>query len=252
MPGRPDPAQTALRHRDSRSCRGNDAWALTKLVAAGLAVALFAAGCSQIPATINAQSGRVWEHRCPPAGTVVRTSDGATMSYGGSSEPGICRRADGRTTLYTLWLLPAGGRNNEVQDWLGRLFPASAGRTSTMNVIGSAIRSHDTFMFMREARVLGFETLAFSGYRGDTVVIEWQEFGTGNNVHRTRHRRWLDVETGALVRSEARVISGLGDEHAWHAVSISTGAIATPPLATLGSLGKPPSAPDTSRGNSRR
>jgi hypothetical protein len=65
-----------------------------------------------------------------------------------------------------MWLLPAGSRNDEVQDWLGRLFPASAGRTSSMNVIDRTVRGQDTYMFIREARILGFETLTLPGYRG--------------------------------------------------------------------------------------
>lgn len=213
---------------------------------------LFAAGCSGTPATVTAQGARVWEHRCPPAGTVVRTSDGVVTTYAGPSQPGECRRADGRTSVYGLWLLPAGIQDNEIRDWLARLFPASAGRTSTMHAVERTVRGQDTYMFIREARVLGFETLEFPGYRGETVVIEWQYFGTGNNVHRTRHRRWLDTETGALVRSEARVISGLGPEHAWHAVSLVTGATAGASLATPSPPGRPPGAPDTARSGSRR
>jgi hypothetical protein len=116
-----------------------------------------------------------------------------------------------------------------------------------MNVIDRTVRGQDTYMFIREARILGFETLTLPGYRGDTVVVEWQHFGTGNNVHRTRNRRWLDVETGALVRSEARVISGLGEEHAWHAVSISTNT-----TVTTTPTGRPSNLPETSRSGARR
>lgn len=115
--------------------------------------------------------------------------------------------------------------------WLANLFPASAGRSATTNSIGRAIgRGPDTHMWIREARVLGFETLDLPAGRLDTVLIEWDDAGTGNNYHRSRYWNWLDTATGVTVRAERRILGGSGPEYAWHATSISHGRpVASPP-----------------------
>lgn len=189
---------------------------------AAFAALALVTGCSDVPPTITAQNGRVWEHRCPAAGTAVRTSDNLTISYAGALQPRVCRLSGGRVAVAGFWVLSPGMEMGSAQEWLGRLFPATAGRTSTANVVNRSVRGQDTYMFMREAKVLGFEMIAVPAGRFDTVVIEWISAGTGNNISRVRDRRWLDTNTGATVQSESRIIAGIGPEHAWQAVSVSS------------------------------
>lgn len=193
------------------------------------ALALLSA-CTDTPSTVSADNGRVWEHRCPPAGTVVRMSTGGTIRYAGADAEGLCRRVDGTTALYGVWMMRAGQQPSaEVRAWLGKLFPARAGASATASMIGLPVNGGtDTHMWMREARVVGFERLNLPAGAIDAVLIEWNDRGTGNNIHLTRYRRWLDTNTGAMVRSEAVLLSGAGREHAWHAVALTVPPRGTP------------------------
>lgn len=193
-----------------------------------LAVAtILVAGCANAPApAVSAQNGRTWEHRCPPAGTVLQTSNGTTVTFTDTAGPGLCRRADGRTALYGIWTVWPDNPRPDVHAWLGDLFPARAGRTSHRARIEPELRTGNSYLYTSDARIAGFETVDVPAGRFDAVVIEWEYAGTGSNYHRTRHRRWLDTATGVLVKSEARVLGGRGDEHAWHAVSITQSSAA--------------------------
>lgn len=187
-----------------------------------LTVAITLAACAEAPPTPTVQNGRVWEHRCPAAGTVVQTSNGGSFSYAGPAGPGLCRRTDGRFAIYGIWLTDRGqGPGAGVVQWLGSIFPASAGRSAVMQRTDRAARSQDTYMWIREARVVGFEALNLGAGQVDAILLEWTDTGTDRNIHRSRHRRWLDTQTGALVKSESRILGGNGTEHAWEAVSIT-------------------------------
>ncbi|HEY4250622.1 MAG TPA: hypothetical protein VGM87_05465 [Roseomonas sp.] len=185
--------------------------------------------CSGTPPGIAPDNGRLWEHRCPAAGTVVRASTGGIVTYAGQAGPGLCRRSDGSTAVYGLWILPRGQSRPDLQEWLGALFPASAGRTATTSQVGPSVDRRDSQMWLREAQVVGFEPLDLPAGRLDTVLIEWEDRGLVNNYHRSLHRRWLDTRTGALVRSEVRILGGAGTESAWHAISISSASAPLPP-----------------------
>jgi hypothetical protein len=195
-------------------------------IAALLAVSLLAA-CETIPPGVTAQSCRVWEHRCPTAGTVVRNTAGGTVTYADPASPGLCRWSNGRTSLYGLWMLDAGQTNSEAQAWLGALFPASSGQVARMTVVGQGAdqRNLSTAMWLRQARVLGFDTVPLPTGPREAVLVEWTERGMSGNTHVQRQRRWLDTETGALIRSEGRlefgVAHGRGVEHEWRATSIT-------------------------------
>jgi hypothetical protein len=184
--------------------------------------------CAGAPPTSTADNGRTWEHRCPAAGTVVRASTGGVVTYRRQTGPGECRRSDGSTAFYGFWIVPAGQEPPpELRSWLAGLFPASVGRSGTGSYVGRSNQGSDTYMWTREARIAGFEILDLPAGRFDTVLVEWDDRGMAGNTFRGRHRRWLDMRTGALVRSEARVLMGNGQEHAWQAVSISTPAAAS-------------------------
>lgn len=184
--------------------------------------------CSDTPPTVTADNGRTWEFRCPAAGTVVRASSGGTVTYRGQTGSGECRRSDGSIALYGLWIIPAGQQPDpNLRSWLGSLFPAAAGRSATGSSVGRPEVGNDTYLWTREARIAGFERLDLPAGQIDTVLIEWEDRGMAGNAFRGRYRRWLDTATGALVRSEMRILSGLSrNEHAWHAVSITLPATA--------------------------
>ena len=177
------------------------------------------------PARLSAEGTTIVLTLAEPvaAGTVVRTSARTVITYAGSVRPGVCAMANGTAVVGGFWVVPAGAQVGADQEWVQSLFPAQAGRSSTGSVVARTVRGQDTYLFMRHAQVVGFETISTPAGGFDTVVIEWVSAGTGNNVSRIRNRRWLDTITGALVRSERRVIAGLGDEHAWQAVAVSGG-----------------------------
>lgn len=192
-------------------------------VAALLAAATVVPSCAGAPSGATSENGRSWEYRCPPAGTEIRDSRGGRVTYLGEVGPGLCRRSDGQTSIYGLWFVLRGQQPPpEIQAWLAGLFPARAGRRATAQQLGPSVsNSRDSQMWLREARVVGFETLNLPAGRLDTVLIEWEDRGMVNNSHRSLYRRWLDTRTGATVRSERRLLSGAGSDYAWHAVSIN-------------------------------
>lgn len=191
-------------------------------VAALLAVVTVLPSCAGTPSGATSDGGRSWEYRCPPAGTTVRDSRGGRVTYLGEAGPGLCRRSDGQTAIYGLWFVPRGQQPSpEIQAWLAGLFPARTGRRATAQQLGPSVSNpRDSQMWLREARVVGFETLDLPAGRLDTVLIEWEDRGMVSNYHRSLYRRWLDTRTGATVRSERRLLSGSGSDYAWHAMSI--------------------------------
>lgn len=134
--------------------------------------AMLLVGCVDTPRQISAQNGRVWEHRCPPAGTVVQTSVGGTIGYTGQAAPGLCRRADGQTAIYSMWLVQPGQTRPDIQEWLGGLFPATTGRASRRGFIDQMVRSNTTYLYTNDARVMGFETLNLRAGQIDAILIE--------------------------------------------------------------------------------
>lgn len=109
----------------------------------------------------------------------------------------------------------------DVLAWLARLFPAAAGHSSTTSFI-SPDRLRNNTMYKYDAQVLGFETLHLPAGTFDTVVFEWMRSGTEGAELRVRYRRWLDTNTGALVRYEDVTLGGNSAELAWHAMSVTT------------------------------
>lgn len=189
-----------------------------------VAVVLLAA-CAGTPPGISAGDGRQWNHRCPPAGTVVQTSINTRLVYAEAAGPGVCRRRDGLLQIYGVWRAPSA--EPQIVSWLAPLFPAAAGRSSTTSVV-SPDRLRNNTMYRYDARVLGFETLALPAGTFDTVVIEWTRTGAEGAELRVRYRRWVDTNTGALVRYEDVTLGGSNPELSWHAVSLVTPA-GTPP-----------------------
>lgn len=194
------------------------------------ALAVLSACAPDLPPNLSTDASRSWEHRCPAAGTVVRTSNNLSIRYAGGAAPGVCRLGDGRAMHYGMWAVPVGQQSPEIGAWLAGLFPAVVGKSATRGSVGRPVGMADgtSFMWAYEARVLGFETLALPFGRRDAVLIEWDSRGTGNNNHHSRQRRWLDVETGAVIRSEARAITGTIAEHAWQASALSVPAPTRP------------------------
>jgi hypothetical protein len=167
---------------------------------------------------------------CPPAGLVVRRSDGRDVRHHGRDrtdpevcissivgQPGFWRDLHG--------LAPAG--NTASGDSLGEqaraglrpLVPLATGRQASYLMM---VRDGGWQMTWR---VVGDETITLRAGRFDTWVIEVVDEGRMNANFRGERRLWIDKATGATLRQDARVVRGGGrhNEGSWEAVAVIRG-----------------------------
>lgn len=147
--------------------------------------------------------------RCPANGTIVHLNTGGRFHHRGSDsiDPSTCTLTSANGTqvrrLFDLVSLP---NENEAtyRRSMSALWPLEVGKTANFIVSG---RNHQT----RESwRVLRREALGLRSGSRDTFVLEQTFQGMFGDTSVVTFTIWVDVQTGAQLKRDMRIVQGSG------------------------------------------
>jgi hypothetical protein len=157
---------------------------------------------------------------CPPAGSVLRTTDGRQFSFLGRdpTDPETCRWSTAGVATVSRQLYgvtPADGvLARESRIGLRRLFPAATGKSTTYSVQTSTGFWNITWCILAEQQI----TVPAGTF--DVWVIENIEEGQLGNIYRGERIFYIEKSTGMAVKVTSRVVRGQANLANWEALSV--------------------------------
>jgi hypothetical protein len=158
---------------------------------------------------------------CPPQGLVLRTSHGREFFFLGRdpNDPEVCQwsATNSRSISRFIHTLASteGEGAEQARVGLRALFPLAEGRSAQYN-----IQRSDGFWRVTW-RVVGQTSVTVPAGTFRTWVVEMIEQGMFGNSFRGERIYYFDVDTGAVVKLDGRVVRGIARwSPPWEAVSL--------------------------------
>lgn len=197
---------------------------------AAVVAAFGLAACQQDVASIRPQvapvaqgttAASVSAARCPPAGMVMRTSEGREFSFLGNdpTDPEVCLWNVGGVREVSRQLYALIGFDavtaREHRSGLRQISPFAVGRQASYVVM----RNDGAWRYTW--RVIGEEDTRTPAGVFRTWIIERIEEGTHGNSFRGEQILYMDKDTGVVVKLNSRIVRGQGGYSVpWEAISL--------------------------------